>query len=284
MEKQSKEYVIERTRMPFYDDNEVGKACFYYGTTGYPNLHCHKDFWEFIIVIEGVYHHTFNDNLYEQRKNEVYLLRPDDAHKIKEKNKDSKYLNICFTDTFFQNFLEPFPGELYDSLKKRECIKFKITQTLANQLVSITNAYFASSKDRFILTCHQLLLALSSEMIAYASKSKPTSYSESIQQFISLLSNPKNLALPLNELIAKTHYSYSRMNTIFKGETGVTPSEYLRTRRLNYAKKMLLYAKAKSVEISSDIGFATPARFCLFFKERTGYTPTEYVKKFGKKR
>ena len=86
MEKQRKEYVIERTRMPFYDDNEVGKACFYYGTTGYPNLHCHKDFWEFIIVIEGVYHHTFNDNLYEQRKNEVYLLRPDYAHEIKEKN------------------------------------------------------------------------------------------------------------------------------------------------------------------------------------------------------
>ena len=129
--------------------------------------------------------------------------------------------------------------------------------------------------------CDALLLTYAECIINQFAKEKTLKcYNDGIQTFLNLLRNPVNLALPLRELISKTNYSYSHLNSIFTKEIGVSPSEYLKDKRLNYAKKLLSSTPYQHSYIAECIGFATYPRFCTFFKERTGFTPSQYAAKY----
>lgn len=272
-----------RYPMPFceVDDDTVYKMCFYYGNNGYPIIHSHTDYWEFVYVCGGKYYHFLNNEEFIQSKNEVFLIRQNDVHRLKQKNKNSSYLNLCITDQFIHNFLNEFNSELYDFLLKKPYISFSVTQIFADYVKSVTDGYFASSKDKFSIVCNRLFMLFSNELVANIDVKTIHNYSKGVSTFIELLSDVSNLSMSLRELIEKTNYSYSHFNSIFKEEVGISPSAYLRDKKINYAKKLLMFTKAKNTEISLKIGFATPARFSVFFKEQTGLTPTEYIEKYS---
>ena len=63
----------------------------------------------------------------------------------------------------------------------------------------------------------------------------------------------------------------------FKSLTGMTPADYMLTRRLKQAAEMLLHQTGKSInDIAYECGFATPRYFSQAFKKKYGVTPTAY--------
>ena len=77
-----------------------------------------------------------------------------------------------------------------------------------------------------------------------------------------------SILAPTFKLIEATNYSYSHLNSIFKKEVGVTPSEYLKEKRLSYAKRMLVATTYKHEAIAEKIGFATHSRFAFSSKRK----------------
>jgi AraC-like DNA-binding protein len=70
--------------------------------------------------------------------------------------------------------------------------------------------------------------------------------------------------------------SYSGFRRAFKELTGTSPSKYMMELKLNKAK-LLLYNTALPIkEISYSLNFENPDYFPIFFKKRTGKTPSEY--------
>ena len=59
---------------------------------------------------------------------------------------------------------------------------------------------------------------------------------------------------------------------------GITPKQYIIETRIEKAKQLLCDGILKVNEIAELCGFTNPYHFCRLFKEKTGMTPTEYMK------
>ncbi len=62
-----------------------------------------------------------------------------------------------------------------------------------------------------------------------------------------------------------------------KALVGKSPSRYVRTVRLTYAKKMIEEGKGNISEIAYSVGFSSPAYFSKCFKEEFGYPPSNIL-------
>ena len=264
---------------------------FYFRTGDYPVTHTHKfypptetveDFWEFIYVTAGEYVHKINGKTRLLKEGSLCILRPDDVHSTHEKTRGSTYITFCVTHEYFSMFLNVLGEGFIEKLLSPPFIETHTDAAKIKYFNAILRNYFAFSKNdyRDKTTCTKFLLAFTAEAVDYASKEETHAvYSAGVEAFIKLLSDPENLALPLCDLIAATNYSYSHLNSIFKKEVGVTPSDYLKEKRLSYAKRMLVSTTYKHEAIAEKVGFATHSRFCVFFKEKTGLTPSQYAAK-----
>ena len=84
----------------------------------------------------------------------------------------------------------------------------------------------------------------------------------------------------LSDLMGVSREHFSRL---FKKETGLTVSEYLRKRRILIAMQMLERTDESLSEISSYLAFSSQAYFQKVFREETGLTPLSYRKNPSKK-
>ena len=65
---------------------------------------------------------------------------------------------------------------------------------------------------------------------------------------------------------------------LFKKEYGVSPKQYITDMRINKAQQLLKEGSLKINAIFEQCGFSNQYHFCRFFKQKTGFTPTEYMK------
>lgn len=82
-------------------------------------------------------------------------------------------------------------------------------------------------------------------------------------------------------LAAHVHLSASRFRHLFKEETGMTVTEYLRERRLERAEVLLRTTFLSIKEVLSESGFTTMTHFDQYFKQRYGVTPSGYRKRLA---
>lgn len=62
--------------------------------------------------------------------------------------------------------------------------------------------------------------------------------------------------------------------------TGKGPAEFIRTIRLKRAVQLLEKSQMQISEIAYDVGFNSPKRFTINFKDEFGLSPSEYLRKF----
>lgn len=67
---------------------------------------------------------------------------------------------------------------------------------------------------------------------------------------------------------------------VFKTHFGTTPAQYVKRARLEIAKHELLYTDNKILYISNKIGYSNIQNLSKDFKTYTGFTPSDFRKKF----
>ncbi|MDR6551044.1 AraC family transcriptional regulator [Paenibacillus qinlingensis] len=80
----------------------------------------------------------------------------------------------------------------------------------------------------------------------------------------------------LERLAAVLYLSPSHISHLFHHETGGTLSEYLTTRRMHEASKLLKSTSLPIQEISKQIGYNSASYFTRVFKRHKGITPFHY--------
>ena len=68
--------------------------------------------------------------------------------------------------------------------------------------------------------------------------------------------------------------SQSQVYRKIKSNTGLTPSSYIRTFRLKYAKKLIEISELRISEISDQVGFNSLSYFSSSFTQEYGYPPS----------
>lgn len=85
----------------------------------------------------------------------------------------------------------------------------------------------------------------------------------------------------LEELSGRFDVPLTSMKTCFKGVYGTSIFAYMRTYRMNRAAALLRTSRQDSVaEIAGHVGYDSPSKFAVAFKEVMGKSPLEYRKSF----
>ena len=88
----------------------------------------------------------------------------------------------------------------------------------------------------------------------------------------------ERLAEPLavNEIAEAVHLSAFHFARMFRRSTGMSPHEYVTTRRVEKAQTLLAVSDVPLAEVAQRVGYRTQAHFTRVFHEKTGTTPRRY--------
>lgn len=79
-------------------------------------------------------------------------------------------------------------------------------------------------------------------------------------------------------LASKCNISEVYFRKLFTERFGVSPRQYITEIRINKAKQLLSEGGIKINSVSEKCGFSNPYHFCRVFRQKTGMTPTDYMK------
>lgn len=80
----------------------------------------------------------------------------------------------------------------------------------------------------------------------------------------------------LSDIAQAVHASKKNLNPAFKAEFGMTIIQFIRSRKIDRAKEMLLISDITIPEIADNLSFSTPSYFIKTFKSLTGMTPNYF--------
>lgn len=104
-------------------------------------------------------------------------------------------------------------------------------------------------------------------------------YSKTIRDAISYIRDHLTENIRIEDLCEAVYLSRSRLSALFREETGMTVTEYIRVLKIKKAQEFLTQADKTPLEISTYLGFSSQSYFQNVFKEVTGMTPGEFRKR-----
>ncbi len=106
-------------------------------------------------------------------------------------------------------------------------------------------------------------------------------YSPLVKSAVTAIDSDLSAELSLHSLATELNISDVYLSTIFKRETGKTLTEYIREKRISYAKQLLRTTSLQIQTVSLHCGMTDVHYFSKLFKQMTGKTPSEYRKNGG---
>lgn len=109
---------------------------------------------------------------------------------------------------------------------------------------------------------------------------KSTDY-KSIVRVIQYIDDNFSQTIKLAELSRLANMSATKLKKLFKQFTGCTITEYILSKKTDYASHLLADSDLSIEELAKKVGFDTVAGFSTSFKKQTGIPPSEYRKQIG---
>ncbi|MBE7011335.1 MAG: AraC family transcriptional regulator [Ruminococcaceae bacterium] len=128
-------------------------------------------------------------------------------------------------------------------------------------------------------TMHSLFYKIMALHMKDMEESEPISLSV-VQQVARLIEKNYYNPISITKLANTFHMSRNYLYTLFKQEYGVSPQEYLISLRIEKAKKLLKGSRSNlSIkEVAISVGFDNPLYFSRIFHNRTGMSPSRFIK------
>lgn len=256
-----------------------------YPSARHLNWHAHDEL-EMIFPLRGHYRYEFKGRETVYVNNESFIIIPPGVqHRFTEAidppgGRLHLYLQSPSSRTAFGGtFTRQEYAHLYKSLSGRSLRslpsspQLKTATSSLGKLIAI-DPHSLSDADRLhirFLCC----LALCNG----ATSTSPTTGKSTSQIFaeaVDWLKRNYSAPIRMDQLIAHIGYSRARFFALFKRQTKMTPSEYLRNYRLEKAKEMLMRTDLPANHIGKACGLGDPAHFSRLFSKMTGHTPLSY--------
>lgn len=90
--------------------------------------------------------------------------------------------------------------------------------------------------------------------------------------------NFQSVDFTIAKLCEECHLSHAQLCRIFLKEHGISPKQYLITKRMEYAKNLLAETPLKIDAVARSCGYTDSVNFMKEFKRRVGKTPGQYRK------
>lgn len=220
-------------------------------------------------VTHGTLHIWVGDELREMETGEFLLTRPRTPYRYYlPEGEEMGYLWVHFTGFHAGRLLSRLQldaGQIYsaaDSIPRiRERFEFLFGE-FTNRQRGFDDA--CASRLTQILVC----LSRAASIGSHTAERKLTT--------IAWLHGHFTENLPMGELAAMEHLSESRYRSVFRRQTGLSPSEYRIALRMQHACDLLSTSSRSITDISAACGYGDVLYFTRLFKQKIGVPPGEY--------
>ena len=254
-----------------------------YYTTNNP-LHLHRQ-WEICIFTQGSTKQEINGQISICSPGDVFILGPSHTHKLNPLQYPHGHQDIYFSDEEIKKIFDEYSPTLYETATNG-VLHFHLPPMETNVVFSALQSISLLQLDNdptLLETCvnikRSILHFLIGQYLLQELHQTKESFPPWIYKLLSILQDPENLSLSVDELIKMTGYSHSHFSTLFKKYTSSSLIDFLMNKRLEYASELLTKTDKTTLEICMAIGYNSYSFFLKNFKKKYGVTPLQYRKK-----
>lgn len=260
----------------------------------FPKTTRKNNFFELIYVVGGTGIQDINNNKFQYKKGNLFLVTPQDVHSfeiltptkffflrfseyyIKENSKNKQMETVLRMEYILQNAShrpgcilknkidKPLIASLIDTIineqENKQIYHQKITEQIVNTIITVVARNIALKLPKNIKeTTGEMVL----EILHY------------IQENIF---NPKELKS--DKISEHFNISLNYLGKYFKKQTGETLQEYISNYKLRLIEARLLNSDMRINEIADELNFSDESHLNKVFRKHTGMNPSEFRKKF----
>ncbi len=251
------------------------------------------NFYEIIIIEEGSGLQRLNDVTFSYKANDVFFLKPSDAHEFTIAEK-TKFIYIKFTNQFISDLFlwnDGLKNKLnFDDLllktsnhfetyiaDENDAIHFKIlSELIYYEFVNFKNQSFEITFQLFFSLILLLIRNISSPN-KLASLLK-TSKIEQILSYITINALDAD-KMKISNLANEFSMSDNYISSYVKAQSGMSIQNHITQIKLKSAEKLLTQSSFNINEIAIKLRFNDASHFNKFFKRYKGVSPSEFQKR-----
>ncbi|MDO5396349.1 MAG: AraC family transcriptional regulator [bacterium] len=248
--------------------------------------HSH-DYYEVFIILAGSCIHRVNDAVQQLKAGDMVFIRPDDTHSYEYApgytGTPCSFLNVNFikesADSAFayldnREFVHaltkaPMPPVISLDAAQTEAMVKKSSQINVYEPINPAKARIAARSILIdMLTCFYLSYTQD------CSEHTPKWFEELLLD----VQRNNHFIYGLGGLTELSGKSPGHLNRMFKKYMGITPTEYINSLKLNYAKILLITTDMPIINASFEAGFDNLSHFYHLFKSMYGISPGQIRK------
>lgn len=224
-------------------------------------------------IEKGDRHLSCRGKEYDMEPGDMLLLNPHDNHTCQSRDgKPLDYRCLNIDEEVMKNAVKEITGQAYlPSFKEPVAFQSELVDSLRMLHQSIMNRETEFLKE-------ELFYVLIEQLINEYTNNQPLSksqFSESLKLVKNYLDNNFTEQISLDQLSNLANINKYTLIRNFTRCFGVTPYQYLETKRVNHAKT-LLEKGINSLDVAMLSGFSDQSHFTRFFKSLIGLTPKQY--------
>jgi len=247
-------------------------------------------FPEINFFISGTGKYMIDNCTFDFKPGDIFFIPPGATHMVTKRNETSDHLNIWFAPDALKldigkgkkTFNDIFAGIkineriLFDSLHPNYEVLRRIVLEIYDEIRKKRGGYIEMVKIKIMeLT---MLLVREYEHIAGGASLLASPRVEAIDNVLEYIQDALNKSFTLNELSKIANMSPSHFGAVFKDIIGITPWEYITSKKMELAQNLLKETDKQVMDIVYECGYSNIANFNRAFKKYTNMTPTKYRK------
>ncbi|MNQ48104.1 HTH-type transcriptional activator RhaS [compost metagenome] len=255
-----------------------------------------NNFFELIYVVDGTGIQIINDNTFQYRKGNLFLVTPQDVHSF-EISTLTKFFFLRFNEYYVKANSQNPQSEtvlrmeyiLQNASHRPGCIlKNKIDKPLIASLIeSIINEQ-SNQQIYHQKIIEQIVNAIITVVARNIALKLPKNIKETTGEMVLEILHyiQENIYDPkqLKANIISEHFNISLhyLGKYFKKQTGETLQEYISNYKLRLIEARLLNSDMRINEIADELHFSDESHLNKVFRKHKGINPSEFRKKFCK--
>lgn len=254
------------------------------GQVDEPHRH---NYYTVLIINKAKGFHKIDFNTYALSDKQIFFVAPGQVHQVIETEK-----SIGFSMTFSNQFLveNAILLSFIDSLNLFQNYgqsppltpskeQFAVIEDFAKNIFRLFNSD-ANMKDLSIGSFLKLLLIECNNICSInpIGSDVDTTGDNLIRTFKNTVDKNYKKEHSTTYYASQLFITPDHLNRTFKAKTGKTAKDYIQSRIITEAKRLLYFTDLTSKEIGYELGFNEPANFSAFFKKHTQLSPSSFKK------
>lgn len=241
------------------------------------------NFYTLILTKQAKGTHTVDFEEYELSDKQIYFVSPGQVHQVIEEDKSFGY-SIVFSDDFLvQNNI---PSSFLESIKLFSCygenapllysdIYQERLHRFAEEMISWQEKD-SPLKWSAIASNLQLLL-IECQEICPPREVSPDFSNHFLSDFKQLIEENYKQWHQVGEYSQEMGVSPDHLNRVVKSITGRTAKDFIQSKIVVEAKRLLYFTDLSTKEVAYQLGFSESSNFSQFFKKKVGVSPSDFA-------